>query len=142
MLKSSILDVTEADLLDISQKLFNLAKEQFSIKYSVNFGQKISENSNSDASPENLFQSLDENELTSHYSIYTFLPLMDNYNPDVKQEEDHSAEEQKEEEKFVSAILETMIMQETVQFLIAKNVVENENSFIGKVCHQSLQVLN
>ena len=126
-------DVSDNDLLEISQKLFDLAKEDFQIDYSINFGGQVNVGSNSDKSPEKLLQKVDEAQLESYESIKAFLPLMDNYDPDVLHAEDRSQEEISEEDNFIQVIMQTRIMRETSDFLTSKNVVQNSEAFEVKL---------
>ena len=52
-----------------------------------------------------LISKLNEGNLFSQPSFEAILPLMDNYIPDVRQSEDHTAEEQMEEEVFLDVIV-------------------------------------
>ena len=126
-------DVSDNDLLEISQKLFSMAKEDFQIDYSINFGGKVNVGSHSDKSPEKLLQNMDDSKLESYDAIQAFLPLMDNYDPDVLHAEDRSQEEMSEEDNFIEIIMQTRIMQETTDFLVSKNVVADSEAFKAKL---------
>ena len=121
-------EVTDSDLLDISEKLFALASQDFQVEFYLDFGGKINQGQTQDMSPERLIY-VDEAGLESYDSIRTFLPLMDNYDPDVKKAEDRTAEEQAEENEFIESIMKTRILQETLDFLSSKNVVGNADDF-------------
>ena len=126
-------DISDNDLLEISQKLFSMAKEDFQIDYSINFGGKVNVGSHSDKSPEKLLQNMDDSKLESYDAIQAFLPLMDNYDPDVLHAEDRSQEEMDEEDNFIQVIMQTRIMQETTDFLASKNVVADSEAFKAKL---------
>ena len=49
-----------------------------------------------------------------------FLALQDNYDPDVRHQEDHTTEEQGEEDAFLSLVMETRVMKKAYEFLSDK----------------------
>ena len=58
---------------------------------------------------------------------------MDNYIPDVKQTEDHTAEEQAEEDEFLDAVVNTDIMKMTIDFLVQKNFLKSPSEAKSKL---------
>ena len=60
------------------------------------------------------------------WSFSTFealLALQDNYDADVRHHEDHTAEEQAEEEAFLSSVMATKVMKKAYEFLSDKGQI-------------------
>merc|ERR1711962_1858285 len=117
--------VTDEELKDITAELFRLIESPPVLDLDLHFQGKTQQGSTTDKAPENLISKLNEGNLFSQPSFEAILPLMDNYITDVRQSEDHTAEEQMEEEVFLDVIVETAIMKKAIEFLIQKNYVAN-----------------
>ena len=57
-----------------------------------------------------------EDEVWSIPTIKALLALLDNYSPDVRDQEDHTKEEQAEEDEFLSKVMETRVMKKAYEF--------------------------
>merc|ERR1712109_304999 len=111
---------TDEELKDITATLFQLIDSPPVSDLSLNFQGETHQGSNADEAPNNLISKLDEATLFAQPSFKAILPLMDNYIPDVRQSEDHSTEEQMEEDMFLDAVVDTVIMKQAIEFLIQK----------------------
>ena len=54
--------------------------------------------------------------------------LYDNYNPDVGVKEHHTAGERREEERFLDTVMQTQVMDMTIQFLKAEKLFTKSKS--------------
>ena len=67
-----------------------------------------------------LFTYVDESHFDNVDTFSQFLTLLDNYNPNVGEEEGSCSSCDVEESNFLDAIVPTAVMQETWQFLSSK----------------------
>lgn len=101
--------------------------------FDIDFQGETVFDSNTDNAPGKLINNLDESALFSQNVFKAMLPLMDNYDPDVKNLEDHTSEEQSEEDLFLNAVYDTQIMQETMKFLVDKHIARDEQDAKNKI---------
>ena len=57
-----------------------------------------------------------EDQVWSIPTIKALLALLDNYSPDVRDQEDHTNEEKAEEDEFLSKVMETRVMKKAYEF--------------------------
>ena len=57
-----------------------------------------------------------EDQVWSIPTIKALLALLDNYSPDVRDQEDHTNEETAEEDEFLSKVMETRVMKKAYEF--------------------------
>ena len=67
-----------------------------------------------------------------HYSVHRLMALYDNYEEDVSRREDRTRQERREEEQFLTEIINTQTMQETIKFLRNKKLWKKSDSEFKK----------
>ncbi|XP_054859892.1 uridylate-specific endoribonuclease isoform X2 [Eublepharis macularius] len=84
-----------------------------------------------DQSPEPLFSFVNEEKLFSKPTYASFIKLLDNYHKKVEKGEEFTAEQLKEQDRFLEEIMKTAVMQELYRFLHNKNRYGTEAEFIA-----------
>jgi len=111
---------TDEELKEITAALFDLIDSPPVADLDIQFQGATHGGSTADQAPNDLISKLDEVSLFASPTFKYILPLMDNYIPDVRQSEDHSLEEQMEEDMFLDAVVDSVIMKRAIDFLIEK----------------------
>jgi len=102
-------------------------------EYEIDFQGQVNQDSSIDNAPRSLLSDLNQEALFMQPTFDKMLPLLDNYVPDVRIQEDHTPEEQAEEDEFLNEIMKSAIMSEAVEFLIGKKYLENEDKAKSKI---------
>jgi len=113
--------VTDDDLKSISEELVKLDDNNAGSMIQTNPQGKTNSGSREDHAPEPFFTSIDD-QAWSLPTIEALLTLLDNYDTDVKHKEDHTAEEQAEENSFLSLAMETRVMKKAYEFCLDKGI--------------------
>ena len=85
-----------------------------------------------DCSPRPLFAPLQSSQLQSRPVYARLMALYDNYQEDVSRREDRTRQERREEDQFLTEIINTETMQETIKFLRNKKLWRKSNNDFKK----------
>ena len=84
--------------------------------------------SRTDCSPRPLLSPGQSSQFQARPVYRKLLALYDNYQEDVSRREDRTSQERREEEEFLTEIINTQTMQETIKFLRSKKLWKKSNN--------------
>ena len=124
--------VTESELSSFFSWLASQDQNNLAASLSLEPGCRTRPARPTDCSPRPLFGSLQASQLRARPVYSRLMALYDNYQEDVTSREDRTSQERREEEDFLTEIINTQTMQETIKFLRNKQLWKKSNNDFKK----------
>jgi len=126
-------DLTEEELFELTEGLLDNDENNCAKYFRYNFQERRC--GDDDVCDEPLFSDVDE-ALFEVPTIKALMALHDNYIPCVSEEEDVTREEVKEEQDFIDAMVDTKVMQMTMEFLASKGLIGEDTMSFKRLLHR------
>lgn len=125
-------DVSNIELKKLSEELFDKITTNLYDQISVNYQGKIGGTNSNDVAPERLINATSQ-VLESVKTIKLMRKLYNNYNLEVWKNETDTAEENAEEDEFISALLDTDVMLHAMKFLADKGFIKHDTQEFRRI---------
>ncbi|RZF42309.1 hypothetical protein LSTR_LSTR003927 [Laodelphax striatellus] len=113
--------ITNDDIRSFTEELLKRDNSSLFQFFKYNIQGKANKNPDVDEAPEPLLQ-VDDQAL-QYPTVANVIALLDNYYPDARDAEDVTDEERKEENQFLDSIMDTAVMNYTIDFLREKETI-------------------
>ncbi|XP_022192297.1 poly(U)-specific endoribonuclease homolog isoform X2 [Nilaparvata lugens] len=125
--------ITNDDIRSFTEELLKKDNSSLFQYFKYNIQGKANKNPDVDEAPEHLLE-VDDQAL-QYPTVEKVIALLDNYYPDAKTAEDVTEEEQVEENEFLDAIMDTAVMNHTIDFLRQKGVFDGDREMFKNWLH-------
>ena len=120
--------VADSELSAFFSSLLSQDRNNLAASLSLNTGCKTRPGRQTDCSPRPLLSPGQSSHFQARPVYRKLLALYDNYQEDVSRREDRTSQERREEEEFLTEIINTQTMQETIKFLRSKKLWKKSNN--------------